>query len=277
MQKIVSPPAIVLTGTPLENKLEELITIVQFVDQYQLGATWQVLENHSHRDESGRVIGYREVNTISETRAPVMLRRRKSEVLLDLPERTEQTRLLPITAQQRAHHEEHKEIVAQIVQRWKRMGHLTDADQHRLTCSLQMMRKVCNSTFLVDHETDFGTTTDELVAIFDELFVVPANKVLILSQWLRSHEIILRRLNARGWGAVSFHGSVASHKRGALIEQFKTDPNCRVFLSSDAGSVGLNLQQAASTVINIALPLSKELRRLLGDIAEMLATLSAKK
>jgi hypothetical protein len=254
VKKIASPHAIVLTGTPLENKLEELISIVQFVDQHQLGATWQVLENHQHRDENGRVVGYRELNKIGETLAPIMLRRRKSEVLLDLPERTEQTRLLPITPQQRAHHEEHKEIVAQIVQRWKRMGFLTDADQHRLTCSLQMMRMVCNSTYLLDHETDFGTKADELVTILDELFVEPANKVVIFSQWLRSHEIILRRLNARGWGAVSFHGRVASHKRGELIEQFKTDPNCRVFLSSDAGSVGLNLQHAASTVINMDLP-----------------------
>ena len=254
VKKIVSPHAIVLTGTPLENKLEELISIVQFVDQQQLGATWQVLENHQHRDENGRVIGYRELNKIGETLAPVMLRRRKSEVLLDLPERTEQTRMLPITQQQRVHHEEHKEIVAQIVQRWKRMGFLSDADQHRLTCSLQMMRMVCNSTYLVDHETDFGTKADELLTILDELFVEPGTKVVIFSQWLRSHEIILRRLNARGWGAVSFHGGVPSHKRGALIEQFKTDPACRVFLSSDAGSVGLNLQHAAATVINMDLP-----------------------
>ncbi len=139
------------------------------------------------------------------------------------------------------------------------------------------MRMACTGTFWVDHETDFATKTDELVAILDELFVEPANKVVIFSQWLRSHEIILRRLNARGWGAVSFHGSVASHKRGALIEQFETDPNCRVFLSSDASSVGLNLQHAEPIVINTALPPSKELRRLLGNIAEMLATLSAKK
>ena len=102
VKKIASPHAIVLTGTPLENKLEELISIVQFVDQHQLGATWQVLENHRHRDASGRVIGYRELNKIGETLAPIMLRRRKSEVLLDLPERAEQTRLLPITPQQRA-------------------------------------------------------------------------------------------------------------------------------------------------------------------------------
>src|SRR5438105_4541962 len=42
-----------------------------------------------------------------------------------------------------------------------------------------------------------------------------------------------------------FHGSVPSSERGALIERFREDPRCRVFLSTDAGGVGLNLQRAA--------------------------------
>ena len=49
----------VLTGTPLENRLEELISIVQFVDQHRLGPTWRLLDEHQQRDEAGRVIGYR--------------------------------------------------------------------------------------------------------------------------------------------------------------------------------------------------------------------------
>jgi len=47
----------VLTGTPLENKLEELISIVQFVDQHRLGPTWRLLHEHQVKDEAGRVTG----------------------------------------------------------------------------------------------------------------------------------------------------------------------------------------------------------------------------
>ena len=50
-----------------------------------------------------------------------------------------------------------------------------------------------------------------------------------------------------------FHGGVPSEQRGSLVARFREDPNCRVFLSTDAGGVGLNLQHAA-TVINMDLP-----------------------
>ena len=58
LKRIDSPYAIVLTGTPLENKLEELISIVQFVDQHRLGPTWKLLHEHQVKDDGGRVIGY---------------------------------------------------------------------------------------------------------------------------------------------------------------------------------------------------------------------------
>jgi hypothetical protein len=86
---IDSPYAIVLTGTPLENKLEELISIVQFVDQHRLGPTWKLLHEHQVKDEAGRVTGYTGLEKIGQTLAPVMIRRRKSEVLRQLPSRTD--------------------------------------------------------------------------------------------------------------------------------------------------------------------------------------------
>lgn len=58
LKQIDSPYAIVLSGTPLENKLEELISIVQFVDQHRLGPTWKLLHEHQVKDEAGRVTGY---------------------------------------------------------------------------------------------------------------------------------------------------------------------------------------------------------------------------
>jgi len=118
---------------------------------------------------------------------------------------------------------------------------------------LQNMRMSCNSTYLLDKETDHGVKADEVVALLDELFDQPASKAVVFSQWTRSHEIVIRRLEARGIGYVSFHGGVPSEKRPALVERFRDDPDCRVFLSTDAGSTGLNLQHA-STLINMDLP-----------------------
>ena len=254
LKRIASPYAIVLTGTPLENRLEELISIVQFVDQYRLGPTWRLLDRHQQRDERGRVIGYRELHRIGETLAPIMVRRRKAEVLEQLPERVDNTLFLPMSPLQAEHHEENRDIVARIVHRWRHTGFLSDKDQLRLHCSLQNMRMACNSSFLIDHETDDGYKADELITLLDDLFADPQAKVVVFSQWLRTHELIVRRLRQRGWEHVLFHGGVPGEQRGALVERFHQDPACRLFLSTDAGGVGLNLQHAAAVVVNMDLP-----------------------
>jgi SNF2 family DNA or RNA helicase len=253
LKRIDSPYAIVLTGTPLENKLEELISVVQFVDQHRLGPTWKLLHEHQVKDEAGRVTGYTGLEKIGETLAPIMIRRRKSEVLRQLPERTDQNLLVPMTEMQMLHHQENADTVARIVLRWRRIKFLSETDQRRLTCALQNMRMSCNSTYLLDQKTDHGVKADELITIFDGLFVQPETKVVVFSQWRRTHDIIIRRLEARGIGYVSFHGGVPSEKRPELIERFRDDPECRVFLSTDAGSTGLNLQHA-STLVNMDLP-----------------------
>ena len=253
LKRIDSPYAMVLTGTPLENKLEELISIVQFVDQHRLGPTWKLLHEHQVKDETGRVTGYRGLEKIGQTLAPIMIRRRKSEVLTQLPERTDQNLLVPMTEMQTAYHQENADVVAKIVQRWRKTKFLSDKDQRRLTCALQNMRMSCNSTYLLDHESDHGVKADELAALFDDLFAQAGTKAVVFSQWTRTQDIVIRRLEARGIEYVSFHGGVPSEQRPALIERFRDDPVCRVFLSTDAGATGLNLQHA-STLINMDLP-----------------------
>jgi SNF2 family DNA or RNA helicase len=253
LKRIDSPYAIVLTGTPLENKLEELISIVQFVDQHRLGPTWKLLHEHQVKDETGRVTGCTGLEKIGQTLAPVMIRRRKSEVLRQLPSRTDQNLLVPMTEMQMVYHQENADVVARIVQRWRKTRFLSDKDQRRLTCALQNMRMSCNSTYLLDQETDHGVKADELAALFEDLFAEPDAKAVVFSQWTRTHDIIIRRLQMRELGYVSFHGGVPSDKRPALVERFRNDPTCRVFLSTDAGSTGLNLQHA-STLVNMDLP-----------------------
>src|SRR4029453_18048037 len=97
LKRIASPYAIVLTGTPLQNRLEELVSIVQFVDQHRLGPTWRLLHEHQVKDEGGRVTGKTGLEKIGQTLSPIMIRRRKSEVLRQLPRRTDQNLLVPMT------------------------------------------------------------------------------------------------------------------------------------------------------------------------------------
>ena len=128
-----------LTGTPLENKLEELISIVQFVDQHRLGPTWKLLHQHQVKDESGRVTGYTGLEQIGQTLAPLMIRRRKSEVLKQLPQRTDQNFLVPMTEMQMFYHQENAEVVTPVrlnewSNRWK--PRLTELPGYKIVVSI---------------------------------------------------------------------------------------------------------------------------------------------
>jgi superfamily II DNA or RNA helicase len=253
VKKLDSRYAIVLTGTPLENRLEELHSIVEFVDRFRLGPMFRFLAEHQHVDNVGKVIGYHNLSKIAESLEPILVRRTKHEVLKELPDRLDKNYFVPMTKEQMKHHEENGEIVARIVAKWRRFGFLSETDQRRLMIALQNMRMSCNSTYLLDKKTDYGVKADELVSVLEETFERPDTKAVVFSQWLGTHELLVNRLESSSRDYVLFHGGIAGTKRKDLIKQFKNDPKCRVFLSTDAGGVGLNLQNA-STVINMDLP-----------------------
>ena len=253
VKRIASPYAIVLTGTPLENRLEELISIVEFVDRYRLGPTFRMLHQHQVRDEVGKVVGYTNLDEIGQTLAPILLRRQKDQVLDQLPDRIDSHIYVPMTEHQRKHHAENFEIVARVVQKWRRYGFLSEADKQRLMIALQRMRMACDNSYLVDHVNDHGPKADEAITLLGEIFERPGTKVVVFSQWLRMHELLIRRLKERRWDHVVFHGGVPSSKRKDLVDRFRDDPECRIFLATDAGGVGLNLQHA-TVVLNMDLP-----------------------
>jgi len=78
---------------------------------------------------------------------------------------------------------------------------------------LQNMRMSCNSTYLLDQETDHGVKADELAALFEDLFAEPDAKAVVFSQWTRTHDILIRRLEARGL-AMSASTAACRRKNG---------------------------------------------------------------
>ncbi len=253
VKSLESQYAIVLTGTPLENRLEELHSITEFVDRFHLGPRFRFLHEHQLTDEAGMVVGYKNLSSVSQTLSPVLIRRSKEEVLTELPERLEKKYFVDMTREQIKYHEENRETVARLVAKWRRFHYLSETEQRIMMMALQNMRMSCNSTYLLDKETDYGYKADELVALLEDIFEDPEAKAVVFSQWLGTHELIIRRLNGNGWGYAFLHGGVPSSKRKDLIQRFKSDPACRLFLSTEAGGVGMNLQ-TATAVINMDLP-----------------------
>lgn len=250
---IDSQYAVILSGTPLENKLEELYSIMQFVDQYCLGPYYQFMAQTVITSDTGKVVGYKNLNTIGERLKGVLLRRRKRDIALQLPERTDKILFVPMTEEQQAMHDEFHASVAQLVYKWTRYRFLSEKDRKRLLLFLSQMRMVCDSTYILDQKSRYDTKIEETMNILRNVFESGEEKVVIFSQWERMTRLIAAELDKQGMQYEYLHGGVPSERRRTLTENFTEKPESRVFLSTDAGSTGLNLQ-VASILINLDLP-----------------------
>ena len=253
IKQLKSRYAFVLTGTPLENKLEELYSVVEFVDGRRLGPAFRFLKEHRMEDEKGKLLGYRGLDQIHRQLEPILLRRTRQEVLPELPKRTDQIFRVRMTPEQAGPYWEQNDILARLMHKWQRQGWLSEIDLRRITCCIQNMRMLCNSTFLFDKETNFSPKLEEFREVIRELAVEEKRKVVVFSEYERMTFLVSQELTKLGIGWVSLHGNVPARKRGDLMVRFREDPDCRVFLSTDAGGVGLNLQ-AASAVVNFEPP-----------------------
>lgn len=252
-RRIKADYAVVLSGTPLENKLEELYSVVQFVDQYCLGPYYKFVADTVVKTSTGKVTGYKGLNAVGEKLRDVLIRRRKKDVALQLPRRMDKVLFVPMTEEQRSIHEECQSQVARLVHKWNRMHFLSEKDRKRLLLCLSQMRMVCDSTFILDQKSRYDTKVDEVVHILSEVFESGDEKVVVFSQWERMARLVAAELDKLGVRYEYLHGGVPSDRRKTLMENFTELPESRVFISTDAGSTGLNLQ-VASVVINMDLP-----------------------
>ncbi len=253
IKQLKSRYALVLSGTPLENKLEELFSVVEFVDGRRLGPAFRFLDEHRVIDANGRLTGYRGLDRIHQQLAPILLRRTRQEVLKELPERTDKVFRLPLTDEQAGPYFEQSDILAALMRKWERQGWLSEMDQKRILCCIQNMRMLCNSTFLFDKQTHHSPKLREFREIMTDVVLEEDRKAVVFSEFERMTHLAGEELRKLGIGFVSLHGGVPSRQRGALMEKFRNDPACKVFLSTDAGGVGLNLQ-SASVVVNFEPP-----------------------
>ncbi|MHB8973418.1 MAG: DEAD/DEAH box helicase [Pirellulaceae bacterium] len=242
--------ALVLSGTPLENRLDELYSVVQFIDDRRLGPGFRFFHRHRVVDEKGKVTGYKNLDELRANLRPVLLRRTRASVLQQLPERTTEIVRIPATEEQSQLSKENVLRAAQIAA--KRF--LTEMDLIRIQQHLLVARMAANSTFLVNkQEPSFSTKLEYLDDLFEQLWQQPDRKVLLFSEWTTMLDLIEKRLERYSLDYVRLDGSVPQRKRQALVHRFQKTPGCRLFMTTNAGSTGLNLQ-AANTVINVDLP-----------------------
>jgi len=245
-----SPFALVLSGTPLENRIDELFSVVEFIDDRRLGPAFRFFNRHRVVNEKGKLLGYKNLDELRKKLGPIMLRRTRHQVIKDLPPRTNRILRIPPTEEQLDLQKGHRQIIQTIIQK----RYLTEMDLLRLQKALLMCRMCANSTFLVDKQPPgYSSKLAELSQLLDRIMAEDDRKVVLFSEWTTMLNLIEPILEEQKLNYVRLDGSVPQKKRQGLMHRFQNDPDCRLFITTNAGSTGLNLQ-AANTVINVDLP-----------------------
>jgi SNF2 family DNA or RNA helicase len=250
IKALKSPFALVLSGTPLENRLDELFSVVEFIDDRRLGPAFRFFNRHRVVDEKGKLLGYKNLDRLRETLRPILLRRTRRQVLDELPPRTTEVIRIAPTDEQLDMQKGHRNIVQTIINK----KYLSEMDLLRLQKALLMCRMCADSTFLVDKQAPgYSSKLKELGDLLDQLKAEADRKIILFSEWTTMLNLIEPLLDARRMNYVRLDGSVPQKKRQELVHRFQNDPACMLFITTNAGATGLNLQ-AANTVINVDLP-----------------------
>ena len=252
VKKLDSRYAFVLTGTPLENRIDEIYSIVQFLDPELLGPLFRFNRDFYELDERGRPIGHRNLDVLANRVSSVMLRRRKEDVENELPGRTTKTFFVPMTEAQLDAYEGYEFLARRLAAVAARRP-LTPEEFKLLQGHLACMRMICDTPYILDGRRHECPKMEEIERLLPDLMDDPERKIIIFSEWVRMLELV-RDYAAEAGIEFAWHtGSVPQLRRRAEIKRFREDPDCRLFLSSESGGVGLNLQ-AADTVINLDQP-----------------------
>ncbi|HMA37556.1 MAG TPA: DEAD/DEAH box helicase [Chloroflexia bacterium] len=248
IKELDSPYAFVLTGTPLENRLEELYSVVEFLDPRLLGPAWQFLAEHTEQDSFGAIVGYKHLEQVRHTLAPIFLRRRKADVLTELPPRIDNFYRVDLTPEQaRLYRPVEKELLALLREsRWDA------AARGQVLERITFLRELADAAELVAPHVQASSKLQEFRALVPDLLAA-GHKLLVFSEWERMTRLAQDALAGQGIPSARLHGGMSTAAREEALRQFREDPDLRVFISTEAGGLGLNLQ-VASYVVNLDLP-----------------------
>lgn len=230
-----------LTGTPVENHLQELWSHFRFLMPDLLGSQ----EEFDAQIQAAQV-DRRYLDRLKKKVTPFLLRRRKQEVAKDLPPRIDQTMWIEMQEDQRAFYEH---VLAGFKSGLLKKVALEGARSHRLEIleALLRLRQICChpllvSSLLEDTPLPSSAKFDALLQDLETL-VAEKHKVLVYSQFTSMLKLIAKAIKERGWSYGYLDGS--TENREEVVTRFQEDPTQYVFLLSlKAGGVGLNLTAA---------------------------------
>jgi len=245
VKQLKSEHRLALTGTPLENRLLDLWSIVDFIQPGYLGNQEQFAENYEPKGENCESAQRIARKRLSAKLRPLLLRRLKKHVAKDLPDRIEQRRDCELGEEQRKLYlAELRRSREQVMKTVAEKG-LNKSKIHVLA-ALTRLRQICCHPKLVGNDTISGKT-EILFELLDSL-VAEGQKVLVFSQFVQMLELLEQECHQHQIRTHILTGQTKNRQDVVNTFQADTEP-CVFLLSLRAAGTGLNLTTASYVVL----------------------------
>lgn len=229
-----------LTGTPLENTTLDLWSQMTFINSGLLGG--QTFFKNEYQVPIEKRADEAKTKKLNSIIKPFVLRRLKSQVATDLPEKVENIHYTNMTAEQEAKYEEVKSFYRhKILDQIDKEG--INNTRMMILEGLTKLRQISNHPKMTDIKYSGGSGKLEDVSFMIENAMLEGHKLLIFSQFVKHLDIVKELLKSRKIPFAYLDGSSTDRKE--QVEKFNKDPDLKIFLISiKAGGLGLNLTEA---------------------------------
>lgn len=227
---------IALSGTPVENRLEDLWSIFEFLNPGMLGSV-KAFTSAIKGDED-------ELTVLRRALKPFILRRTKREVAKDLPDKTEQTIKCELVPGQKKVYESLRKHYRELLLKKVDKEGMNKSKMHVLEALLRLRQAACHTALLPEHSKQHDSgKIDTLIDMVEEV-VGEGHQVLVFSQFTSLLDLVQKRLVASSLSIARLDGSTSAKSRDLAVRYFQEGKANVFLLSLKAGGVGLNLTAA---------------------------------
>jgi intein/homing endonuclease len=236
IKKLKSGFRMALSGTPMDGKLEDLHSIMEWVAPGLFEPRTRFLQKHAEFDFWGRVVRYKAIDEVKKRIEPFFLRRLKKDVLKDLPDKVYKDRYLTLSAKEL---KTYKELADR--------GHIATQDAQAMTAIIRC-KQFCDWPELLGEKYE-GEKMVAFREIIQEVVVENKHKAIIFSQYSTICDILCKVVKKMGLKFLYICGNTPKKARASMQAEFNDDESIQLMIGTDAMSTGLNFT-SADYVIN---------------------------
>jgi len=251
IKTIEAKDKIALTGTPFNNSVQDIWNILDFCQPNILGSYWQFTNKYCIKDRFNSITGYKNLKDLKEYIAHYMLRRKKEEVLKELPPKLFETIYVEFNDEEKIIYNAIKNEIANELKEYQITKVLDDKYIKNVLVRMIRLKQAADSLKLIS-EHEFSSKTEALKELLEDISHNGA-KTLIFTQFAGMAELLMEEL--KEYNPLLISGKIKNEQRSQNVKDFQLKEDNKILISTDAGGIGLNLQRAQH-VVHFDLPWS---------------------